>query len=468
MHQILDKALEEDNFIQANKKKINIELVGKNKAIKEFSELSRIMCVDLTKCYISSLGKGLNLIFPKIQELMLTKTLLTKWSCILDLLEQFPLLTMLNFSENILYFDDDFHNKMNPYINGDKKLYLDILVLNKCKIDFSALIKLCPLFKSVEKLYLMSNELNYETYITSNEKEYIDTNKHLLQLNTPKLKYLSIEKNKITNFLFAYSMLLSPNLVYINMNQNKLTDLLVGSNEEKELLLKFKSSMKHLLIDYNMFPENKIYKVIKDIETLELIDIDVLNNSSFDKMGLEKAKIEIVGRNPQLKTLNNTTITKAMRRDYEKLYLKYSVQEYMELPREVPINESNFNMDDFLKYMNDNHKQYFVLKKRFYDPLDEFVNLVEKKQTNAIKDNILELEFEYNGNIMKKRFPKSINIANWRNLFAKLFKINDDVNFKFHVVYVEDGGKEREEVIEDESVTLLSLNLGNKQKIILK
>ena len=47
-------------------------------------------------------------------------------------------------------------------------------------------------------------------------------NKHLFQLNTPKLKYLSIEKNKITNFLFVYSMLLSPNLVYINMNQNKL------------------------------------------------------------------------------------------------------------------------------------------------------------------------------------------------------------------------------------------------------
>ena len=58
-------------------------------------------------------------------------------------------------------------------------------------------------------------------------------NKHLFQLNTPKLKYLSIEKNKITNFLFVYSMLLSPNLVYINMNQNKLTNILVGSNEEK-------------------------------------------------------------------------------------------------------------------------------------------------------------------------------------------------------------------------------------------
>jgi hypothetical protein len=53
-------------------------------------------------------------------------------------------------------------------------------------------------------------------------------------------------------------------------------------------------------------------------------------------------------------------------------------------------------MDDFLKYMNDNHKQYFVLKKRFYDPLEDFVNLVEKKQTNAIKDNI----WNWNLNIM--------------------------------------------------------------------
>ena len=62
---------------------------------------------------------------------------------------------------------------MNPYANGGKKLYLNTLVLNKYKIDFSALIKLCPLFKLVEKLYLMGNELNYETYVTSNEKEYI-------------------------------------------------------------------------------------------------------------------------------------------------------------------------------------------------------------------------------------------------------------------------------------------------------
>ena len=47
---------------------------------------------------------------------MLTKTLLTKGSSILDLLEQFPLLTMFNYSENILYFDNDFHTKIQPIL----------------------------------------------------------------------------------------------------------------------------------------------------------------------------------------------------------------------------------------------------------------------------------------------------------------------------------------------------------------
>ena len=107
-HKDVDKALEKDNFIVTDKKIINIELVGKEKAAKKFSEFAYMPCIDLSFSYINHLGNDLGDILPKLRELSLTRTLLTKWSDMLSLLIQLKNLTLLNFSENILTFDDLF------------------------------------------------------------------------------------------------------------------------------------------------------------------------------------------------------------------------------------------------------------------------------------------------------------------------------------------------------------------------
>ena len=463
-NKFVDQGLEMDNFIQTNKKIINIELVGKEKAVKEFSEFKRMICIDLTYSYVRALDDNLSNVLPRVQELQLTKTLLIKWSDLLDLLNLLPRLTLLNFSENILEFDDKFEEGIKKISSGEKKLYLNSLVLNKCGLDLYYLIKLSPLFMNLESLFLMGNSINNEVYESSPNKEFIDKNLEEIQKNTPKLKYLSLERNRIQQFFFGYKIFKSPLLKYINLNQNLINKIFTHEEWEKNLFENFKSSVQHISIDYNMFPEKDFNQIMIDLEKLNLKNIDILNNMLVDKNGQETTKIELIGRNPNLSVLNKSIVTKILRRDYEKFYLKKSVESYFKLilKKNEKIDSSNFNLTEFENYMKENHNQYFVLRKKYFDPIDDFVNLT-KVNTNTIKANTIEICLIYNGQEKKKKFPKSATLANLRHLCAKIFKMETD-DFSYYLK----NDNEEESKIDDETLSLLSLNLPDNQKVILK
>ena len=459
-HKDVDKALEKDNFITTDKKIINIELVGKEKAAKKFSEFEYMPCIDLNYSYINSLGNDLSNILPRLKELSLTRTLLTKWSEFLDILIQFKNLTLLNFSENILIFDDKFDEDINKFTSGEYKQHLNTLVLNKCNLDTYHLIKLSPIFTNLDYLYLKDNKINPDTYNNSENKKFIDDNISNIEKNTTNLKYLSLEQNKINSFFFGYNIFKSPKLKYINLNQNLISDLIPEENieENQKILELFKKSMEHILLDYNMFKKEDYTKIMVDLETMELKDIDILNNGFIDKIGVEKVKIEMIGRNPQLKILNNTTITKIMRRDSEKQYLIDSVKEYIN-----NLGNNNFDKFVFEKYMQKTHKQYFNLRKKFFDPLDDYENLTKKNNKNTMKSNMAEIVLEFEGKKINRKFPKSTVFTNLKNLCVRLFKIDGDVMIHFYL-----KNDDKEELIEDETITLQSLNLPNGQIILIK
>ena len=275
-HKDIDKALEKDNFIVTDKKIINIELVGKEKAAKKFSEFEYMPCIDLNYSYINSLGTDLSNILPRLKELSLSRTLLTKWSEMLDILVQFKNLNLLNFSENILIFDDEFDSLIKKFEEGEIKQHLNTLVLNKCDLDTYHLIKLSPIFTCLDYLYLKDNRINPESCEKSEHKKYIEENISNIEKNTPNLKYLSLEHNKINEFFFGYKIFKSPKLKYINLNQNIISDLIPeGKQDENDKIMEsFKKSMEHILLDYNMFKKEDYTKIMVDLETLELKDID--------------------------------------------------------------------------------------------------------------------------------------------------------------------------------------------------
>ena len=459
-HKDVDKALEKDNFIVTDKKIINIELVGKEKAAKKFSEFAYMPCIDLSYSYINNLGNDLANILPRLKELSLTRTLLTKWSDFLSILLQFKNLNLLNFSENILIFDELFEEQIQKFISGEYKQHLNTLVLNNCNLDVYHLIKLSPLFTQLDYLYLKDNKINPEEYEKSENKKYIDENLSNIEKYTPNLKYLSLEHNKINIFFFAYKLFKSPKLKYINMNQNLVSELISKKNEEedKKLLELFKKSMAHISLDYNMFKKEDYLQIMVDLESMELKDIDILNNGFIDKIGVSKVKTEMIGRNPQMTILNNTTITKIMRRDAEKQYLIDLVKEYIN-----SLGNKTFDKFVFEKYMEKYHKQYFKLKKKFFDPLDDYENLTKKNNTNTMKSNMAEIILQFGDKTIKRLFPKSTTFTNLKNLCVRLFKIDGDALLSFYL-----KNEDKEELIEDETITLQSLNLPSNQIILIK
>ena len=164
--------------------------------------------------------------------------------------------------------------------------------------------------------------------------------------------------------------------------------------------------------------------------------------------------------------INGSTVTKIIRRDYEKFYLKKCVQDYVEKEQKTlgeKLTEKNFDKEKFEKYMNIFNKQYFVLKKKFFDPLDEFINLLSKN-TNALSGNIIEVNLKYNDKIIKKKFPKNSTLTGLKLLIMRLFKMDKELEFNFYLKFKD----ENESKIEDESTTLLSLNLTENHIILLK
>jgi len=292
-----------------------------------------------------------------------------------------------------------------------------------------------------------------------------------------------LEKNKINILKKILDFFNHENLLYLNLNQNNIkyifdTDDLGNYLEEKksprEELEKYFAGIKNLHIDFNAIYDYKIlFKHLNSLTTLE--NLNILNNGFVrqKEIGLDNAKINIIGRLNLLKNLNNTIINRADVRDSQLLYLKNSVKEYFEELK------GNFDRSVFDAFMNSDHPNYFFLKKKYYDPVEDFLIGMESTKTNTMKGNMNEYTFIHKGKVIKKKFPKTITFANLKNLLTKLFKINHNISFRVISEYMdyfnlmgisydkESFGEDDVFDVTDESKTMEDFNITFKHKILL-
>lgn len=448
IYKFLNQAVESDLFIQANKKRIQIEFVGMDKVNKKFSVLENFQNVDLGYSYINHIGNDVN-VFMNLKEINLQKTLLNKWSQFAEVLILFKNLEILNFSENILSFDEHFENIIKD-INYDE-LKLNHLVLNKCKISFDMLIKISILLRNVQSLYLMGNYLNETSYLR--EKEFVDLNKSQLEKNLSNVTFLSLERNNIKDFVKVYEILSVYNLTRFNLNQNHISHIIQQDSEYSiEKVNNLKNNLQVLYIDFNQISDIKILQELSNF--LGLVDLDILNNKFANNKSVENIKCELIGRLMKLQILNNTTISKDERKDFEKMYLKNIVEEYV---KNNPFNtRENFDIEKFNLYMTDIHPNYFVLRKKYFDPIEDILENIKPVNTNTIKGNILEVTIIHKDKQLVKKFPKTTTFSNLRNLLSKLLKITGSFSFNIH-----------HEIVTDETRTLDSYSFVDYEKYII-
>jgi len=111
MYSFMSNIMENEAYIQAKRKRIEIEFVGKDKAIKKYSDYKTFPRIDLSYSYLAGICDmkiNLAVLFPNLRELNLTRSLLSKWSEFAFLLVSLRNLESLNFSENKLIFDPEF------------------------------------------------------------------------------------------------------------------------------------------------------------------------------------------------------------------------------------------------------------------------------------------------------------------------------------------------------------------------
>ena len=478
LYAFMNNIVENELFIQANKKRIEIEFVGKEKAIKKYSDYRNFPSIDLGFSHLSNLCESklkFTEMFPNLKELNLTRSLLCKWSDFAKIITNIKTLEGLNFSDNLLAFDPEFYEIKKDILqnNNYKNIKLKSLILNKNKLCLDDLFELSFLWTNLESLYLFDNQVNEKiNSVELNNKNNVEE----LRNNLTNLKILSLEKNGISNMEKLLNYIPSHKLIFLNLSQNHIKYLFDKEKNKSNLTNNSKdyfSSLKVLNLDFNAISDYQlIFDQIKIFSNLE--ELNILNNAFVrnPKLGIENSKINLIGRLLKLIVLNHTTVSKEMKRDSELIYLKNSVKEYFDNLKE------NFNLEKFDEFMKENHPNYFILRKKYYDPVEDFLEGIKVENTNTIKGNILEFSFMNKNKILKKKFPKTTTFYNLKNLMSKLFKINSNFIFQivtssivnpFNNVGYDKSNYNADEIydITDESKTLEDFNISDKDLIVL-
>jgi len=261
--------------------------------------------------------------------------------------------------------------------------------------------------------------------------------------------------NKIKNFIKKLDLLCIHKVSRINLNQNHNSKIIYNEEEDLKTINEIKPNLQGLYIDYNQFsPSSSETQILKELSFFEnLTDLDILNNNLIEKIGIDISKNILIGRLLKLQTLNNTSISKDVRRDCELFYLKNSVNDYLKFN---PVKES-FDKAKFEEFMKLNHPNYFILKKKYFDPLEDILENVKQVDLNTIKGNIIEVNFKHGDKQITKKFLKTTTFSNLRNLLSKLFKINGNFSFNINL----------EEVVTDETRSLDNCSVNSSHIIYL-
>uniref|UniRef100_A0AC34FVF3 Tubulin-specific chaperone E n=1 Tax=Panagrolaimus sp. ES5 TaxID=591445 RepID=A0AC34FVF3_9BILA len=193
---------------KASVNKIDIELEEESYATnddqsgKPEDNLSKVYAITLDR-YPLAFCKSLEKTFPACKDLVISYTLLTKWSDIFKILQLFPNLRHLDISNNLLENLSDLRNLENVVIKNP----IRTLKVNLCNMDDESVYRLLLIFPEVVELHLTGNLLksvsipsHYSTleilYLQDND---IITFNNLRSLGSlPKLKYLNVSNCKIS------------------------------------------------------------------------------------------------------------------------------------------------------------------------------------------------------------------------------------------------------------------------------
>ncbi|KAF3790190.1 Tubulin-folding cofactor E [Nymphaea thermarum] len=147
------KEEEDEMYVYSmRKKRVAIQLLGKDKVQEKFSRFEELEHASLAYLGVSSPGPphAIHGVIPNLKNLDLTGNLLSQWKDVNSICEELPALEVLDLT----------NNRMSHDVSGISSIRnIRILVLNNCGITWKQVDVLKHSLPALEELHLMSNGL---------------------------------------------------------------------------------------------------------------------------------------------------------------------------------------------------------------------------------------------------------------------------------------------------------------------
>lgn len=481
LSKFINESAEKSLYIQTKTKKIEIEVLGKQKTTNWYDDYSKIVFLDLANSRLNSYDFNDFSIFTNLQELTITNSLFTNWSSLGYIILGFNNLKSFNFSENNLVFDEEELDKLKEKIK-EKKRIVECLILNRNNLTLFGLKKIEFILKRINSLYFYGNYINYETlkkeYMIENINNYENEDKlnqtlEDFKIDLSETAIISLENNLLEDVLPTLKFFnFSSNLKSLNLNNNKIQNLFEYKESFNEKFIKemklvratLEQNLETLFLDGNRISDSKILSEFNHFSKLKNLFI-VIENPFFKSCGLEKSFKYLIGRILSLKNLNNNIILKTERKEYEKHYLKKVVEVYFSEIKPIKVS-SEFDQVHFDEYVQNNYPSFNNLKKMYFNPVDDYIGNMKLEESNRIKmqeetkseefpncvvtkqknretnpvicsgvsntsnskglsSTLVGITFDYNGKKILKKITKTTTFNTLRTLVSNLFKINE-------------------------------------------
>ncbi|KAG2786468.1 hypothetical protein Pcac1_g4338 [Phytophthora cactorum] len=284
-----------------------IEFVGAKKLSTQ-QTLQTIEKISLSCCQIVALGgQGLGKLAPNLTELDLSRNLFSKWSDVLAIIRELPLLETLILSGNRFTVDEESGKDEEAVFEN-----LKLLVLNQTLLSWENVGKIVTRhFPRLERLLLVDNEYE-DDQLTAFESTggWLET-----------LSMLDLSLNRLR----SWNQVLQVAGMFVNLSQlflvgNRIVTLVTDAAKPTAFQKLTTLSLSENLIDS--------WTSIDALNAFPLLDtLRFSKNPLTTQMSLGEARMLVVARTDHIAVFNASPVREKERKEAEQLYLKRILHE---------------------------------------------------------------------------------------------------------------------------------------------
>ncbi|TDH74235.1 uncharacterized protein CCR75_007820 [Bremia lactucae] len=288
-----------------------IELVGARK-LRTQQTLETIEKISLSACQIVDVGgKDLGKLAPNLTELDLSNNLFSKWSDILSIALELPLLETLILSGNQFTVSETMSTCRTKYVVLKN---LKVLVLNQTLLSWKSVQLLVTRhFPKLQELHLVGNDYEDKDLIQATSRDEWQTS----------LVMLDLSSNRLSSWSHVFRVVGG---MFVNLDQLLLNNNCIGTlvSEDGKSNCAFQE-LTTLSVSENLIDSWTSIHALNAFPRLSTLRF--LKNPLTKQMSPGEARIFIVARTDHIAMLNGSPVRMKERMEAEQLYLKRILHE---------------------------------------------------------------------------------------------------------------------------------------------